>query len=73
MEKQLSLALEPETASIYCQQLQQTRQTDEGGASFLDVAETGTKFMVVDLGGKKQDTAVIIAIAPDHLVFVCLK
>lgn len=55
LEKQLSLALEPETASIYCQQLQQTRQTDEGGASFLGVAETGTRFMVVDLGGGTTD------------------
>lgn len=59
-EKQLSIALEPETASIYCQHLQLTRQTDKGGASFLGVAETGTRFMVVDLGGKKQVTAVIV-------------
>lgn len=54
-EKQLSIALEPETASIYCQHLQLTRQTDKGGASFLGVAETGTRFMVVDLGGGTTD------------------
>ena len=50
-KKQLSIALEPETASIYCQYLNLSRKKGEDGASFLDKAEEGTKFMVVDLGG----------------------
>lgn len=54
-EKQFSIALEPETASIFCQHLPLMRQTDKGGASFLGVAETGSKFMVVDLGGGTTD------------------
>ncbi|XP_033730238.1 heat shock 70 kDa protein 12A-like [Pecten maximus] len=49
-EAQLSIALEPEAASIYCQNLPVER-SGAGNESFLKVAKSGTKYMVLDLGG----------------------
>ncbi|XP_061183997.1 heat shock 70 kDa protein 12A-like [Saccostrea echinata] len=53
--EQLSIALEPEVASIYCQYLPLERQKLKSGTSFLDVAKSGSRFMVVDLGGGTTD------------------
>ena len=46
------LALEPEAASIFCQYLQTEHLfgVDNG----FTVANTGTKYMVVDLGGELE-------------------
>lgn len=46
----LLIALEPEAASIYCQYLptKKLNGADEG----FTMAEVGTKYMIVDLGGE---------------------
>lgn len=56
-ETQLSIALEPEAASIFCQHLPVER-AGAGNESFLKVAKSGTKYMVVDLGGGTADITV---------------
>ncbi|XP_060070185.1 heat shock 70 kDa protein 12A-like [Ylistrum balloti] len=56
-ETQLSIALEPEAASIYCQNLPVER-AGAGNESFLKVAKSGTKYMVLDLGGGTADITV---------------
>ena len=47
---QLSIALEPEAASLYCQLLPTEKLLGSEGAKFA-VASPGTKYMVIDLGG----------------------
>jgi len=47
---QLSIALEPEAASVFCQLLPTDRIHGSEGAKF-QVASPGTKYMVIDLGG----------------------
>ncbi|CAG2226103.1 unnamed protein product [Mytilus edulis] len=50
---QLSIALEPEAASIYCQHLKTDRQEDaKEKNAFAQTIKAGMKYMVVDLGGK---------------------
>ncbi|KAK3099348.1 hypothetical protein FSP39_003120 [Pinctada imbricata] len=53
----LSIALEPEAASIHCQNLPVEKQT-VGEVSFLKVVKSGTKYMIVDLGGGTADITV---------------
>lgn len=48
---QLSIALEPEAASLYCQFLPTDKIHGTEGASFA-VADAGSRYMVIDLGGK---------------------
>ena len=49
----MSIALEPEAASIYCQHIP-TEVAMDGNSSFLRTAKQGTKYMIVDLGGRDQ-------------------
>jgi hypothetical protein len=44
----LTMILEPEAASMYCQHLSLKQDLS---ATTLGVVEAGTKYMVVDLGG----------------------
>ncbi|XP_062582367.1 heat shock 70 kDa protein 12A-like [Saccostrea cucullata] len=54
-DKQLQIALEPETASIYCQlkHVYSVEQDEESWAK-----ESGMKYMVIDLGGGTADITV---------------
>lgn len=55
---QLSIALEPEAASIYCQNLKTDRSENKGKNLFSATIKPGTKYMVVDLGGGTADITV---------------
>lgn len=54
---QLSIALEPEAASLYCQLLPTEKIHGTDGAKFA-VASPGSKYMVIDLGGGTADITV---------------
>ena len=49
----LTIALEPEAASLYCQYLPVEKFISAGQVRFSDV-KPGTTYMIVDLGGKIQ-------------------
>ncbi|XP_063414135.1 heat shock 70 kDa protein 12A-like [Mytilus trossulus] len=53
---QLTLALEPEAASIYCHELR--LEVDKKENKFLQTIKSGMKFMVIDLGGGTADITV---------------
>ncbi|VDI22969.1 Hypothetical predicted protein [Mytilus galloprovincialis] len=53
---QLTLALEPEAASIYCHELR--LDVDKKQNKFLQTIKPGMKFMVIDLGGGTVDITV---------------
>lgn len=57
---QLTLALEPEAASIYCQcmHLMNTNGPPNVDDTFKKIVEEGKKYMVVDLGGGTADITV---------------
>nr|XP_034316125.1 heat shock 70 kDa protein 12B-like [Crassostrea gigas] len=58
---QLTLALEPEAASIYCQHMYLVDKKDESSNeddTFKRSVEKGQKYMVVDLGGGTADITV---------------
>lgn len=57
---QLTLALEPEAASIYCQHMHliNTNGPPNVDETFKTVVEEGKKYMVVDLGGGTADITV---------------
>ncbi|XP_076117122.1 heat shock 70 kDa protein 12A-like [Mytilus galloprovincialis] len=55
---QLSIALEPEAASIYCQHLKTDRQDAKEKNAFAQTIKAGMKYMVVDLGGGTADITV---------------
>ncbi|KAK3099979.1 hypothetical protein FSP39_012866 [Pinctada imbricata] len=57
-KEQLTIALEPEAASIYCQHLIMDHPGDLSQSSYLGVVSKGTKYMVVDLGGGTADITV---------------
>lgn len=46
----LRIALEPEAASLFCQHLPLEKLF--GASKGFDVSKPGTKYMVIDLGGK---------------------
>ena len=50
----LSVALEPEAASLYCRLLpvQKMAKGATGGASSLSAFKPGAKYMILDAGGK---------------------
>jgi len=48
--KHLTIALEPEAASLFCQYLPVEKFSVRGASGFGD-AKPGTTYMVVDLGG----------------------
>ncbi|XP_053389262.1 heat shock 70 kDa protein 12A-like [Mercenaria mercenaria] len=54
---QLSIALEPEAASLFCQMIPTDKIHGSDGAKFA-VASPGTKYMVIDLGGGTADITV---------------
>lgn len=47
---QLTIALEAEAASLYCQELRGDRE-DKGNLMFSESLKTGMKFVMLDLGG----------------------
>lgn len=49
-DKMLRIALEPEAASLFCQHLPLEKLV--GASKGFDVSKPGTKYMVIDLGGK---------------------
>ncbi|KAH3842748.1 hypothetical protein DPMN_116252 [Dreissena polymorpha] len=51
---QLTIALEPEAASLFCQYL----STEQIHGESFDVERTGSKYMVIDLGGGTADITV---------------
>ncbi|CAC5416772.1 unnamed protein product [Mytilus coruscus] len=53
---QLTLAVEPEAASIYCHELR--LESDRKENKFLQTIKSGMKFMVIDLGGGTADITV---------------
>ncbi|XP_052089610.1 uncharacterized protein LOC127726324 [Mytilus californianus] len=55
---QLSIALEPEAASIYCQHIKTERQDPKDKNAFAQTIKAGMKYMVVDLGGGTADITV---------------
>ncbi|CAG2219966.1 Heat shock 70 kDa protein 12B,Heat shock 70 kDa protein 12A [Mytilus edulis] len=57
----LKLALEPEVASIYCQELR--LDVEKEANRFLQTIKPGMKFMVIDLGGLFCCTCVILYIS----------
>lgn len=54
--KNLTIALEPEAVSMYCQYIRFSKE-DASYAS-LDVLESGTKYMLVDLGGNSLENRI---------------
>ncbi|WAR00658.1 HS12B-like protein [Mya arenaria] len=54
---QLTVALEPEAASLFCQLLPTDKVSSTIGTSFA-VASAGSKYMVIDLGGGTADITV---------------
>jgi len=52
---QLILALEPEAASIYCKHLPVECKQEEG-KKHIDTFSPGSKYLVLDAGGKKFKT-----------------
>ncbi|XP_061188242.1 heat shock 70 kDa protein 12A-like [Saccostrea echinata] len=55
---QLTIALEPEAASIYCQYLHFEKEDTDRTDEFLKEVSTKMKYMVVDLGGGTVDITV---------------
>ncbi|XP_060601651.1 heat shock 70 kDa protein 12A-like isoform X2 [Ruditapes philippinarum] len=56
-ENRLSIALEPEVASLFCQHLPVEKFSEGGKAGFAN-AKPGTTYMVADLGGGTADITV---------------
>lgn len=54
---QLTIALEPEAASIYCQELRTDRE-NKTNITFSETIKKGMKYVVVDLGGGTADITV---------------
>ncbi|XP_061164137.1 heat shock 70 kDa protein 12A-like [Saccostrea echinata] len=54
-DSQLSLALEPEAASMYCRKVPVEISTQRDGAKQIASLPTGSKYLVLDLGGGTID------------------
>lgn len=50
-DSQLSLALEPEAASLYCRKIPVEINTQKDGAKQIASLPEGAKYLVLDLGG----------------------
>lgn len=48
----LSLVLEPEAAAVFCKYVA-IRSSKDGKDAKLEVFESGSQFVIVDLGGKR--------------------
>ncbi|XP_053373620.1 heat shock 70 kDa protein 12B-like [Mercenaria mercenaria] len=57
-EDQLTLALEPEAAAIYCKELVVSKAKEQGKEAQLQSFSPGAQFMVLDLGGGTVDITV---------------
>ncbi|XP_060608535.1 heat shock 70 kDa protein 12A-like [Ruditapes philippinarum] len=57
-EDQLTLALEPEAAAIYCKELVVSRAKEQKQEAKLQTFDPGSQFMVLDLGGGTVDITV---------------
>ena len=55
-KEKLTIALEPEVASIFCQKLKTDRVEDT--TDFTETVQSGMKYMVIDLGGGTADITV---------------
>lgn len=55
---QLTLALEPEAAAIYCKELSVSKATEKGQQAELESFRPGAQFMILDLGGGTVDITV---------------
>ena len=62
----MSIALEPEAASLYCQLIPTNKIQGSDGAKFA-VASSGTKYMVIDLGGRLF--VICLIITPKQIFF----
>ncbi|CAG2200983.1 unnamed protein product [Mytilus edulis] len=65
----LLISLEPEAASIYCQYLPTEKLS--GIESGFTMADVGTKYMVVDLGGGTADITIHEKLVGDNLKEIC--
>ncbi|XP_078325244.1 heat shock 70 kDa protein 12A-like isoform X3 [Crassostrea virginica] len=54
-DSQLSLALEPEAASMYCRRVPVEIATQKDGAKQIASLQAGSKYLVIDLGGGTID------------------
>lgn len=63
----LFIALEPEAASIYCQYLPTEKL--RGAEADFQMSTAGTRYMIVDLGGKFLDKIYTITGALDGLSY----
>ncbi|XP_064601154.1 heat shock 70 kDa protein 12B-like [Liolophura sinensis] len=55
---QLTVALEPEAASIFCQSLLANSRSDDEFCDADDISRNGSRYIVVDAGGGTVDTTV---------------
>lgn len=53
LTEQLTMCLEPEAASLYCQRLPSTKLMESPVTRPFLSFSAGAKFMIIDLGGKK--------------------
>lgn len=65
----VSLALEPEAASMYCRKVPVTISTSKDGAKQIASLQTGSKYLVVDLGGKQVTYYIVEMIVVQFIVF----
>jgi len=52
--KQLSLALEPEAASMFCMKVPTIKTSTSDLSSSIKEFDVGTRYMVLDIGGKEK-------------------
>ncbi|XP_060600928.1 heat shock 70 kDa protein 12A-like [Ruditapes philippinarum] len=57
-EDQLTLALEPEAAAIYCKELMVSKAKEQNEEANLQIFDPGSQFIVLDLGGGTVDITV---------------
>ncbi|CAG2237770.1 unnamed protein product [Mytilus edulis] len=65
----LVIALEPEAASIYCQHLPPDKMT--GAIEGFSVADEGSKYLVIDIGGGTVDITAHHKVGKDDLQELC--
>lgn len=58
LTEQLTICLEPEAASLYCQHLPTTKLMGNPGTQSFLSNSSGTKYMIIDLGGGTADITI---------------
>lgn len=53
-QDQLTLALEPEAASLYCRKVPVSVETTKDGGKVIAAMQKGSKYIVFDQGGKAR-------------------